>query len=182
MDARKRLPAPAHDHPVRGDRTIIIAFDLDPRDVDPERAYANYAFDSFHVSLVECALCAVPLSGYDSSLDDALESGFAYQDVPLLVQAVGRVGQVLAAATVLCDDAVGAAGGGQLAWVATVGLALALAASNDATVALTNCSTVHLAGGHCFAGVPSGALLEEEVLHWGTENYGPSIRYTGLKW
>jgi hypothetical protein len=68
------------------------------------------------------------------------------------------MGQALVVTTVLHTDVVGGAGGGQLAWVATVGSALALAASNDAVVALTNCSTVRPAGGHCFAGGPSGAL------------------------
>jgi hypothetical protein len=62
VDARERLPAPAHDHRAHDNRAAIIAFDLDPRDTDHKRAYTIYAFESFHISP---ALHAVPLGGYD---------------------------------------------------------------------------------------------------------------------
>ncbi|CAD6229571.1 unnamed protein product [Miscanthus lutarioriparius] len=56
-------------------------------------------------------------------------------------------------------DAVGATGGGQLAWVVAAGSAP------------TNCSTLCLAGSHYFGNVPGGAFWEEEVLHRGDDNY-----------
>ena len=78
--------------------TVIITFDLDPRDI--ECAYAIYAFESFHIGLAECALCAIRLGGYDGSLEDDTESGFTHHDAPL-IQANGRVGKVLATAAAL---------------------------------------------------------------------------------
>ena len=71
-------------------------------------------------------------------------------------------------------DAVGAAGGGQLAWVVVAGSTP------------TNCSMLCPAGGHCFANVPGGAFWEEEVLHRGDDNYnggenGQSFRYEPQK-
>lgn len=36
--ARERLPAPERDHRAQGDPAVVIVFDLDPRDADPERA------------------------------------------------------------------------------------------------------------------------------------------------
>ncbi|CAD6266649.1 unnamed protein product [Miscanthus lutarioriparius] len=36
----ERLPRPARDHRAHGDPAVVIAFDLDPRDADPERADA----------------------------------------------------------------------------------------------------------------------------------------------
>ncbi|XP_066355127.1 uncharacterized protein [Miscanthus floridulus] len=35
--ARERLPSPSRDHRAHGDPAVVIAFDLDPRDSDPER-------------------------------------------------------------------------------------------------------------------------------------------------
>jgi hypothetical protein len=108
---------------------------------------------------VECTLRAAELGGYDGSLDDDPESGFAHFNAPL-DQAVGHGRQALAAAAALHADAVGAAGGGSMAWVVAAG------------PAQTNCSTVCPAGDRCFANVPVNALWEEEMLRWGNNNRG----------
>jgi hypothetical protein len=97
---------------------------------------------------VECALRATGLGGYDGSLNDDPDSGFAHFDAPL-DRAVGRGRKALAAAATLHTDAVGAAGGGPLAWVVAAG------------PMQTNCSTVCPAGDRCFADVPVGTLWEE---------------------
>jgi hypothetical protein len=68
------------------------------------------------------------------------------------------VGQALAAAAAQRADAVGATGGGQLAWVVAAGSAH------------TNCATVCPGGGHCFLDVTGGAFWEEVALHWGDDN------------
>ncbi|CAD6336680.1 unnamed protein product [Miscanthus lutarioriparius] len=96
---------------------------------------------------VECVLRATLLVGYDGSLDDDPESGVAYFDAPL-DRAVGRVGQAPATAAALRADAVGAAGGGLLAWVVA-------ARSAQAT-----CSTVRPAGDRNFTDIPVGAFWE----------------------
>jgi hypothetical protein len=98
---------------------------------------------------VECALHATPFGGYDGSLDDDPESGAAHFDAPL-DGAVGHVGQASGAAAALRSDAVGAAGGGLLAWVVA-------AVSAQAT-----CLTVR----------PVSALWDEEVLRWNDDNHG----------
>jgi hypothetical protein len=113
---------------------------------------------------IEYTLCAAELGGYDDSLDDDPESGYTHFDTPL-DQAVGRGRQVLAATTTLHADAIGVAGGGLLAWVVAVG------------PTQTNCSMVCPAGDRCFAEVPVGALWEEEMLRWGDNNHGLTLRF-----
>jgi hypothetical protein len=103
---RERLPGPARGHHAHGNCTILVSFDLDPRDVDPERAYTISAFESFHIGRVKCVLHAVPLGAYDNSLDDGPKLGVAEV--------------ALAAAAALRTDAVGAVGGGPLAGVAVM--------------------------------------------------------------
>ena len=104
---------------------------------------------------VMCVLRATPLGGYDGSLDDDPESGVTHFDAPL-DRAIGRDGQAPPAAATLRADAVGAAGGGLLAWVMA-------ARSAQAT-----CSTIYPAGDSSFADVPIGVLWEEEMLRWST--------------
>jgi hypothetical protein len=142
----------AHDYRTHSDPAAIIAFNLGPRDVDQQRAYTVYAFESFRIGPVESALCAIPLGGYDSSLDNGPESGLAEV--------------ALAAAAALRADAVGATGGGSLAWVVAAGSAQA------------TCSTVCQAGDRCFADVTVGALCEEEMFCWDDNNHGlPLVSY-----
>ncbi|XP_066376637.1 uncharacterized protein [Miscanthus floridulus] len=94
----------------------------------------HWANPRFRLVNDEYALHAVPLGGYDGSLDDDPASGFAHLDAPL-DRAIGRVGQALAAAAALRADVVGLAGGGLLAWVVAAGSAQ------------TNCSIVCSNGG-----------------------------------
>ena len=108
---------------------------------------------------VMCVLRATPLGGYDGSLDDDPESVVTHFNAPL-DRAVGRDGQAPPAAATLRPDAVGAAGGGLLAWVMAARTAQAI------------CSMICPAGDSSFADVPIGALWEEEMLRWGDNNHG----------
>jgi hypothetical protein len=69
---------------------------------------------------VKCVLRATPLSGYDGSFDDDPESAVTHFEA-LLDRAIGRNGQAATAAVALHANAVGAAGGGLLAWVMAAG-------------------------------------------------------------
>jgi hypothetical protein len=99
------------------------------------------------------------VGGYDGSLDDDPKPGVVHFDA-LLDQAVGRDGQAPAAAAALHADAVGATDGGLQAWVMAAGSAQ------------PKCWTVCPAGDSSFAGVPIGALWEEEMLRWNDDNHG----------
>jgi hypothetical protein len=55
---REHLPATARGHHAHGNRTILVGFDLDPRDVDLERAYTISALSPS--TLVASSVCSTP--------------------------------------------------------------------------------------------------------------------------